>query len=164
MDEHGVFSGSRSPTDLLPQLQALLQDKEKQLQMAGTLGQRILAQQMELEERVNQLSNIAVKHGDSDSSDQETKDKLRRLAETLQTWDHENSALLSSLGLDKVHIALSATHSSDLYIYQHHLGADSGSLSFEVPDRTEAARHMTTAAQSSRRAKNAAHRADDVGM
>jgi hypothetical protein len=34
------------------QLQNLLDLKEKRLQHAGTLGQRILAQQVELEERI----------------------------------------------------------------------------------------------------------------
>src|ERR1700753_2867583 len=81
---------------LRERLQLLLDDKEKQLQMAGTLGQRILAQQMELEERINQLSGA--RHDDQEGMKVDARDKLRDLAEVLQSWDRENANIFSSLG------------------------------------------------------------------
>ncbi|KAJ7821017.1 hypothetical protein B0H14DRAFT_3471865 [Mycena olivaceomarginata] len=44
-----------SAGDMRYHLQSLLDAKERQLQQAGALGQRVLAQQMELEERIRQL-------------------------------------------------------------------------------------------------------------
>src|SRR5882762_6734726 len=53
------FSGhSSSAGDMKFHLQNLLDSKEKQLQQAGTLGQRVLAQQMELEERIRQIQEV----------------------------------------------------------------------------------------------------------
>jgi hypothetical protein len=84
------------------QLQALLDDKEKQLQLAGTLGQRFLAQQNELEERINQLveaeNSIAGKQpGQMDEADSEMRKKLEELQDTLQQWENENQHMWSSL-------------------------------------------------------------------
>ncbi|KAL1734245.1 hypothetical protein EV714DRAFT_281352 [Schizophyllum commune] len=98
------------------QLQSLLDSKEKQLQQAGTLGQRVLAQQMELEERIRQIQEFAADHSEDDDIDLQVRDKYEELANTIRAWDTENAQLSSP----------------------------------------------SSAAQS-RRAKNAAHRADDVG-
>lgn len=70
-------------------LQSLLDDKEKQLQQAATLGQRVLAQQMELEERIRQLEEL---------DEDDDGDKYRELAETISTWDTENAQLSSGFG------------------------------------------------------------------
>ncbi|EEB88647.1 hypothetical protein MPER_13421, partial [Moniliophthora perniciosa FA553] len=96
-----------SASDMKSHLQTLLDAKEKQLQQAGTLGQRVLAQQMELEERIRQLQQTI---GDADSSEggyesggegtvsREAKERFEELAETLVKWDRENAVLSSAFG------------------------------------------------------------------
>lgn len=75
-------------------LQTLLDGKEKQLQQAGTLGQQLLAQRMELEERIRQLQELDL-DGDDDlaAADTGVRDKYRELAETIKQWDSENEHL-----------------------------------------------------------------------
>lgn len=89
-------------------LQALLDEKEKQLQQAGTLGQRILAQQVELEERINQISELD--NGASglpdDKIESEMRSKLDDLAATMHNWASENEALWSGFGPRVCHISL----------------------------------------------------------
>jgi hypothetical protein len=83
------------------QLQALLDDKEKQLRLAGTLGQRFLAQQMELEERISQLNDLeAAKTGatDDEAVESEIRDKLQELKDTMSSWESENHDLFGVLG------------------------------------------------------------------
>ncbi|KAK7027275.1 hypothetical protein VNI00_015364 [Paramarasmius palmivorus] len=61
LDEKPVFY-----SDVKSHLQTLLDVKEKQLQQAGTFGQRVLAQQMELEERIRHLQeDLGDESGDS---------------------------------------------------------------------------------------------------
>jgi hypothetical protein len=74
----------------------LLDAKEKQLQQAGTLGQRVLAQQMELEERIRQLQEIDADKNEDDELDPEAQDRYRELGETIQAWDQENAHLSSA--------------------------------------------------------------------
>lgn len=82
------------------QLQALLDDKEKQLRLAGTLGQRFLAQQMELEERISQLNELeaAKTNADDEAVESEIRDKLQELSETMNAWESENQNLFGVLG------------------------------------------------------------------
>jgi hypothetical protein len=66
-------------------LQNLLDGKEKQLQQAAALGERLLAQRVELEERVRLLQDV-----DADKSDEVTADmreRYRELADAVKTWD-----------------------------------------------------------------------------
>ena len=79
-------------------LQGLLDIKEKQLQQAGTLGQRVLAQQMELEERVRQLQDIDSERTEDEEVSAETRLCYRDLANTLKTWDEENFTLSQTFG------------------------------------------------------------------
>ncbi|KAF9269698.1 hypothetical protein L218DRAFT_890468 [Marasmius fiardii PR-910] len=143
-----------SASDIRSHLQSLLDEKEKQLQQAGTLGQRVLAQQMELEERIRQLHELV---GDSDSaeggydsggeggiSNGEAKDKLAELTETLVQWDRENAVLSSAFGKSSSSPSMTVA---------------------ELPREEsvgERSKASTSAAAQSRRAKNAAHRQDDV--
>jgi hypothetical protein len=86
-------------------LQVLLDDKEKQLQLAGTLGQRILAQQMELEDRINQLplsSSLITSEGQY--LQQEFQTKLKELEEVLASWESENAEFFSKLALESVRV------------------------------------------------------------
>lgn len=84
--------------DMRVQLQALLDDKEKQLNLAGTLGQRILAQQLELEERINQLVDTEERLQSNPDADAEMRDKLQELADVMQSWETENERMFSSFG------------------------------------------------------------------
>jgi hypothetical protein len=76
-------------------LQALLDDKERQLQKAEALGQRILAQQMELEERINQITELDEQGGgaQTEDGDSEMRSQLDELAQTMHGWATENDSL-----------------------------------------------------------------------
>lgn len=97
-------SSLSSAGDLKFQLQNLLDSKEKQLQQAGTLGQRVLAQQMELEERIRQLQELEADKGEDDEIDFEARERYQELAETIMAWDSENAQLSSAFGGSKVSI------------------------------------------------------------
>ncbi|KAG6333940.1 hypothetical protein ID866_5151 [Astraeus odoratus] len=128
-------------------LQLLLDIKEKQLQQAGTLGQRVLAQQIELEEKIRQIQELDAERGDDEELDAEARERYRELADTIKAWDVENAQLSSAFG---------AKHCPEDDLSQ--------SLPVKDPQRDEPERSKTPAssAAQSRRAKNAAHRADDV--
>ena len=87
-----------SAGDMRFYLQNLLDSKEKQLQQAGTLGQRVLAQQMELEERIRQLQEIEADKPDDDEVDPGVRDRYRELADSIMAWDTENAQLSSAFG------------------------------------------------------------------
>lgn len=89
---------SSSTGDMRFHLQNLLDSKEKQLQQAGTLGQRVLAQQMELEERIRQLQEADADKGEDDELDADAAERYRELAETIMQWDAENALLSSAFG------------------------------------------------------------------
>ncbi len=85
---------SSSPHDVRHHLQSLLDGKEKQLQQAAALGERLLAQRVELEERVRLLHEI-----DADKSDEITADmreRYRELADTVRAWEFGNVQLTST--------------------------------------------------------------------
>jgi hypothetical protein len=83
-------------------LQTLLDAKERQLQQAGMLGQRVLAQQTELEERIRQLHDLEWEEEDATSAElavgKEVKERYRELTEVLGAWDEENALLSSAFG------------------------------------------------------------------
>ena len=97
---HTLTNGSSSG-DMRFFLQSVLDSKEKQLQQAGTLGQQLLAQRMELDETVRLMLEM-VDAGEGD----EVREKLRELDETIKTWDAENEQLSIPLGV-KVRVSLS---------------------------------------------------------
>jgi len=74
-------------------LQALLDDKERQLQKAEALSQRILAQQMELEERINQITELDEHGGTGQDGESELRSQLDELAQTMHGWATENDSL-----------------------------------------------------------------------
>ena len=92
-----------SPSERKFHLQLLLDNKEKQLQQAGALGQRVLAQQIELEEKIRHLQDFDVERGDDEDLDAEARERYRELADTIKSWDLENAQLSSAFG-PKVHI------------------------------------------------------------
>jgi hypothetical protein len=79
-------------------LQFLLDSKEKQLQLAGALGQRVLAQQMELEERIRQFQELGARKGEDTDLSAEMSLKYRELSNTLKSWEEENMQLSSAFG------------------------------------------------------------------
>jgi ferritin-like metal-binding protein YciE len=86
-------------SDVKSHLRNLLDAKEKQLQQAGTLGQRVLAQQMELEERIRQLQeDIEDESGGKSGVGSDAMEKLKDLADTLDQWERENTVLTSGFG------------------------------------------------------------------
>ncbi|KAF9051377.1 hypothetical protein BJ165DRAFT_881386 [Panaeolus papilionaceus] len=137
--------------DMKFQLQNLLDSKEKQLQQAGSLGQRVLAQQLELEERIRQLQELEAHKGEDDEIDHEAMQRYRELSETILAWDSENAQLSAVFGGSSSRSANGHTYSPNMPL---------SDLPREEPERVKPS-SGTTAAQS-RRAKNAAHRADDV--
>ncbi len=75
-------------------LQNLLDGKEKQLQQAAALGERLLAQRVELEERVRIIQEV-----DADKTDEVTADmreRYRELADTVRAWDFGNVQLTTA--------------------------------------------------------------------
>jgi hypothetical protein len=84
--------------ELKHHLQALLDSKERQLQSTATLGQRVLAQQMELEERVRQLQDLALGKDEDEDLDSETRQKFRELGDTIKAWDSQNAQLSGAFG------------------------------------------------------------------
>ena len=80
-------------------LQSLLDNKEKQLQSAATLGHQLLAQRMELEERIRQMQELELDgSGSDDGLDGSVRDKYRDLADAITAWDTENEQLTSVFG------------------------------------------------------------------
>jgi hypothetical protein len=88
--------------DMKLHLQNLLDSKEKQLQQAATLGQRVLAQRVELEERIRQLQEMDADKPDEEEIDFEARERYRELAEAIDAWDADNSALSSAFVVGKV--------------------------------------------------------------
>ena len=88
------LSNGTSSGDVRFLLQSLLDDKEKQLQQAGTLGQQLLAQRMELDDTVKMLQEM-LDAGDGD----EVREKLGELDEIIKRWDAENEQLSIPLGI-----------------------------------------------------------------
>jgi hypothetical protein len=91
-----------SSGDVKYHLQNVLVNKGEQLEQAATLGQRVLAQQMELEERVRQLQEMEADKGDEEEVDGEARARYRELVETMQAWDAENAQLSISFGMPSV--------------------------------------------------------------
>ena len=90
--------GVPSIGDMRAHLQLLLDNKEKQLQQVGTLGQRILSQQVQLDERVRRLHDLEAELGDNQDLDSEIRERYRELMETVKAWDTDNTQLTQSFG------------------------------------------------------------------
>ena len=87
--------------DLRARLQTLLDQKEQELQSAGSLGQRILAQQIELEECINQISELeSGRTGlkDNDEIESEVCARQNDLEDTVHAWKLEIQELWRVFG------------------------------------------------------------------
>ncbi len=80
-------------------LQTLLDNKEKQLQSAATLGHQLLAQRTELEDKIRQMQELELENSGADESfDGSVRDKYRELVDSIKAWDAENEQLTSVFG------------------------------------------------------------------
>ncbi|KAF8636910.1 hypothetical protein AX17_003161 [Amanita inopinata Kibby_2008] len=150
-----------SAGDMRFYLQNLLDSKEKQLQQAGTLGQRVLAQQMELEERIRQLQELETDKSDDDELDSDVRDRYRELSDSIVAWDAENAQLSSAFGASLKRTATGKSSSPPFQFTDLPLESPPAPVEQDRPSKIASAAGTSAAAQS-RRAKNAAHRADDV--
>jgi len=132
-----------SPSERKFHLQLLLDNKEKQLQQAGALGQRVLSQQIELEEKIRHLQDLDAERGDEEDLDAEARERYRELVDTIKAWELENAQLFNAFGTKRP---------TD----------DSLSSPIVVKDLPCGEPERSVSAAQSRRAKNAARRADDV--
>nr|ODN99720.1 hypothetical protein L204_02153 [Cryptococcus depauperatus CBS 7855] len=73
----------------------LLEQKSTQLQTLGTMGQEILKQQQELEERIREFEEENIV---GDEIDDETNDKLRELDQAMRNWESQNEDMMRELG------------------------------------------------------------------
>ncbi|KAG6828349.1 hypothetical protein H0H92_008288 [Tricholoma furcatifolium] len=139
-----------SAGDMKFHLQTVLDNKEKQLQQAATLGQRVLAQRVELEERIRQLQELEAEKAEDDEIDSTARERYRELADTLVAWESENAQLSTAFSGSKR--ALNGKIPAPAFTLAE--------IPREEPERSKPS--VGTSAAQSRRAKNAAHRADDV--
>ncbi|SRR5258706_12014161 len=97
---NGTSPPQRLIYDMRARLQTLLDQKEQELQSAGSLGQRILAQKMELQERVNQISELEPGHTSlkDDEIESEMRAKQNDLTDTMNAWQLENQQLCRVIG------------------------------------------------------------------
>ena len=79
-------------------IQRLLDNKAKQLQQAGALGERVLAQQIELKEKIRHLQDFDGERGDDEDADTDVSGRCHELSDTVKTWDLENAQLSSAFG------------------------------------------------------------------
>lgn len=70
--------------------------------MLGTMGQEILRQQQELEERIRAFEGEGI---EGDAIAEETKEKLRELDEAMKAWENQNEDMMRELG-GKVRLCL----------------------------------------------------------
>jgi hypothetical protein len=74
-------------------LASLMDQKSSQLQVLGSMGQEILKQQQELEERIKDFEE----EGEDDVGD-EARSRLRDLDNAMKTWEDQNEGMLRELG------------------------------------------------------------------
>ncbi|KAM0749543.1 hypothetical protein T439DRAFT_357881 [Meredithblackwellia eburnea MCA 4105] len=108
-------SQPQSPTQLLTHLESLLTSKASEIQLAGRLGEALLAQQAELEMKIREVEMVQRAFAEPSSSSplgdheqeggleeedvgEETRRKLRALEDQMRDWDEGNRGLFESVG------------------------------------------------------------------
>ena len=86
--------------DMRQHLQNLLDTKDRQVQQVATLGERVLQQRMELEEKIYQLRDLDVDRGDSEDINGETRLQYHDLDNMIKSWEEENAQLTGTLGIE----------------------------------------------------------------
>lgn len=106
-DAHGLqpgppdFSTNLTAAHLREQLSALLEFKTQQIHSVGRLGQIILGQQTELEERIIHLDEVekaASGYRDHDTSP-EVAEKLAELSKAAEDWDNETADIWKAVAV-----------------------------------------------------------------
>ncbi|KAF9445800.1 hypothetical protein P691DRAFT_251059 [Macrolepiota fuliginosa MF-IS2] len=108
-DTHTMFDVNFGADDLIAavttvsnvnsNLQRLLDRKKNQLQQAVILGQRVLAQQIELEERIRHVQEYVVGRPDEEEINHQARVEYRELSDTILSWDAENVQLSAIFGV-----------------------------------------------------------------
>lgn len=112
-----VAPGSITPSTLLNRLETLLVAKSNEIQLAGRLGENLLNQQAELENKIRELEeqaqslparersrNGVVNAADSEDEEhnpalgQEVRKKLEALEAEMTQWDQGNESLYRDIG------------------------------------------------------------------
>lgn len=70
-----------------------MEQKSSQLQTLGTMGQEILKQQQELEERIRGFDDQ-----DEGEVGEATKSKLKQLDADMRSWEEQNEEMVRDLG------------------------------------------------------------------
>lgn len=108
--DHNPFfvpsSNGNSHTKLRTQLQSILDSKEREVQVVGSFGQQILAQRMELEERLNALFELEYRNNGARTppspggigQDPEMRRMLEDLEQLMQGWQSQNDQTLENFG------------------------------------------------------------------
>ncbi|KAG8882348.1 hypothetical protein FRB97_008362 [Tulasnella sp. 331] len=169
-DNPFLVSSTMNTTSMNAQLAKILDEKETELQLAGNLGQRILQQRVELEERINVLSEYEHRSGSrtpEPGGDPEMTRKFQELQDLLQSWDKENQETLGGFNGQKLSNGPSSARPPQTPLTPS--ASPQRSVHRELPPDPEpdfsfdtSVASVPSAAQSSRRAKNAAHRENDV--
>lgn len=95
-----------STTSLRARLQAILDDKSRQLANVGSFGQQLLHQQGELEDRIKALGDEQDGEGISD----ETRSKLLQLEEAMKGWESDNQDIVKELHGSEVSASSVSSH------------------------------------------------------
>ena len=74
-------------------LQNLMEQKSTQLQTLGTMGQEILKQQQELEERIK-----GFEAEEEEEVGEETQSRLKDLDADMRSWEEQNEDMMRGLG------------------------------------------------------------------
>ena len=82
-------------SELRQHLSALLEQKTAQLQMLGQMGQEMVKQQSELEERMRGFDETSEDDGEVGEG---TKQRLTELDQAVDRWERENEGMMRELG------------------------------------------------------------------
>lgn len=97
-----------SPPLFREHLDSLLDEKAKQLQIVGSLGQRILAQQTELEERIAMIREAENAPGSSSGvfgdAESDMAHQAQGLLQLTRQWDVDTQQTLTALTLGATHV------------------------------------------------------------
>lgn len=178
-------------TTLLDRLESHLRAKAEEVQLAGQLGQALLAQQQELEARIREIAEVSNRYaaslaassgagGDSSGDErevgEETKKSLRMLEEELARWEGANSELYQVVGTAAARGVPNPAAEVEQDDAIHRPRAPSLSRKSSLADLTNSSSSQSladytqaaggTSASQSRRARNAAaqHRTNDIEL
>lgn len=121
-------SGTVTPSSALARLEELLVAKSEEIQMAGRLGERLLSQQSELEQKIADLEGL-LPGQDSDSESgvlsshneqvaEQVRSRFEALETEMQTWESGNEELYQSLAKPQAYAEQPDVHKQTLIVHQ----------------------------------------------